>query len=278
VRVLTMTDEEYQQIERQLHGRLGHQEDLGFSGSGAKHALGILARAVGPAEGAVRLLRLPGDGAPPRRTTARLTRRRRAGRGDGRTRVRRRTFDAPSFARAWLAVSVAKSNDDYRPLLTAVCLSEYPDGIALAATDSYMAAWCGLGAADPLATPTAEYPIDDSHGHLARLCRDMVKKTAEAETVTLWISATSAVVRYGPHRLVLPLVKGVYPNWRTIVTGHPVAPTSDVVGFNPEFLGRIVKLAKLVRPHSSKPLEVALHGLKPGRFAVSRGTSVSTPS
>jgi hypothetical protein len=41
-----MTDEEYQQIERQLQGRLGHQEDLGFSGSGAKHALGILARAV----------------------------------------------------------------------------------------------------------------------------------------------------------------------------------------------------------------------------------------
>jgi hypothetical protein len=185
--------------------------------------------------------------------------------------VRRRTFDAPSFARAWLAVSVAKSNDDSRPLLTAVCLSEYPDGIALAATDSYMAAWCGLGAADPLATPTAEHPIDDSHGHLARLCRDMVKKTAEAETVTLWISATSAVVRYGPHRLVLPLVKGVYPNWRQIVVGHPVAPTSDVVGFNPEFLGRIVKLAKIVRPSSYRPLEVALHGLKPGRFAVSSG-------
>jgi hypothetical protein len=187
--------------------------------------------------------------------------------------VRRRTFDAPSFARAWLAVSVAKSNDDFRPLLTAVCLSEYPDGIALAATDSYMAAWCGIGAADPLTTPTAEYPIDDSHGHLARLCRDMVKKTAEAETVTLWISATSAVVRYGPHRLVLPLVKGEYPNWRQIVVGYPVAPTTDVVAFNPDYLGRIVKLAKLACPggwgHSSKPLEVALlGGPKPGRFAI----------
>jgi hypothetical protein len=46
VRTLTMTDDEYQQIERQLTARLGHQEDLGFSGSGAKHALGILARAT----------------------------------------------------------------------------------------------------------------------------------------------------------------------------------------------------------------------------------------
>jgi hypothetical protein len=45
VRSLTMTDEEYTVIERELKGRLGHQEDLGFSGSGAKHALGILERA-----------------------------------------------------------------------------------------------------------------------------------------------------------------------------------------------------------------------------------------
>jgi hypothetical protein len=46
VRVLTMTDEEYQQIERQLTDRLGQLEDLGWSGSGVKHALGILARAT----------------------------------------------------------------------------------------------------------------------------------------------------------------------------------------------------------------------------------------
>lgn len=46
MRSLTMTDEEYTVIERELKGRLGHQEDLGYSGSGAKHALGILARAA----------------------------------------------------------------------------------------------------------------------------------------------------------------------------------------------------------------------------------------
>jgi hypothetical protein len=183
--------------------------------------------------------------------------------------MRRRTFDAATFGRAWLAVSVAKSNDDSRPILTAVCLSEYPRGIALVATDSYMMAWAALGGADFPATPVAEHLIDDSQGHLARLCRDMVKRNAPPE-LTMWVSATSAVIRYGPHRLVLPLVGGVYPNVRTFLEA-PIAPTAGVVAFNPDNLGRIVKIAKLVRPGYLHSLEVALHGLKPGRFAVSSG-------
>jgi hypothetical protein len=189
--------------------------------------------------------------------------------------MRRRTFDAATFGRAWLAVSVAKSNDYRRPLLAAVCLSEYPDGVVLTATDSYMMAWASLGDADPLVEPTADHAIDDSRGHLGRLCRDMVKKRPQAKELTLWISATSAVVRYGPHRLVLPLVSQgnvPYPDRRPFIE-KPIAPAAAVVAFNPLMLGRIVQIAKLVRAAGwytfEKPLEVALGGqMAPGRFAI----------
>lgn len=186
--------------------------------------------------------------------------------------MKRRTFDAAMFGRAWLAVSIAKSNDECRPILAAVCVSEYPDGIVLTATDSYMAARAVLGKADPSAAPVAEHLLNDNRGHLKALCRDMVKKTREADYVTMWISATSAVIRYGPHRLVLPVVGGVYPGTRQFFD-EPITRAGAVVGFNPRYLGRIVTIATAIAgggPHYEKPLEVALNGPKSGRFAIER--------
>lgn len=52
------------------------------------------------------------------------------------------TVSGRCLARAWLAVAHACSDDEARPVLTAMRVEEYDDGLLLVATDSYWIAYC----------------------------------------------------------------------------------------------------------------------------------------
>ena len=96
-----------------------------------------------------------------------------------------------AMSRAWLAVSLASSDDEQRTgLWRAVIVEEYPTGVRLVATDSYWMAWCWVPgySEDPTTTtePSIHAPaiqravvVDTEHR-----VRDLMKHVARATKPT----------------------------------------------------------------------------------------------
>lgn len=188
-------------------------------------------------------------------------------------------FDAPTFARAWLAVSQATGGtDDIAALARTVAVEEFPNGVRLVATDRFvlLTAWVpDLNAPSDRVPDHAEAPDrvvivqdadqlggkllrhalkiikrDDPHGiqpegYLAlRVMFDERLPASRAGDQTLEGLELRFTVLELPdvERVWLPVVVTAYPEWRTLVLDHTPEETK-AVAFWPERLGRLAQVA-----------------------------------
>lgn len=108
-----------------------------------------------------------------------------------------------AFSRAWLAVQLAASDDDARPVLyRAVHIEEYPDGVRLIATDSYWLAmcWVGCGAFDDeppvIREPVATVTVADTEWRVRDLMRHVAKLTKKEEAIDIPVRLDLATSLY----------------------------------------------------------------------------------
>lgn len=184
-------------------------------------------------------------------------------------------FDARILARGWLSVALAAGKDPNLPALCrTVHIEQYPQGVRLAATDGYMLlhTWvpgleCEMEPAPTVdEVPTATATARDVHGrakallsHLNQLAAQAEKQSGEPVEVRLRLGvpdlanqgqlegmeAQYVLVEHPEHeRLLLPVLDGGYPPWRTAYLGTATVPT-EVASFTPEIMGRLAKLAQL---------------------------------
>jgi hypothetical protein len=179
-------------------------------------------------------------------------------------------YDAKTLATSWLAVAQASQPDKNRPILHSTILVEtFPEGVRLAATDTYMllTAWVPTED-DEYATEPAldDAPVSaavamDPDGRARQFMGYLHKLTSgeDAETVSVrmnvsahdedgafaGMAATWVTLDYPDHeKLMLRCCEGEYPNWRHLVDGF-VEKRTTAVALNPEILGRLSKLGKL---------------------------------
>lgn len=184
-------------------------------------------------------------------------------------------FDAETFARAWLAVCTAASDDNERPLLyRTVAVELWPDGVRLTSLDSYMlwTSWVPKMGRHSVTEPTmGELPeqepivaFDEDYRGQALLkfaYKIVTAKDAspqniklalgpapledgqfpgtELDAVSLSFPADAAI----GERVVLATVEGRYPEWRSLITEKPERSTKTVC-INPEYLGRIASVKR----------------------------------
>lgn len=184
-------------------------------------------------------------------------------------------FDAETLARGWLSVAVAASADKDRPQLNkTMSIEQYPGGVRLVATDSYvlLRAWVPSVDGDgdlvpepsldesPMATAVAMDPHGRGVGFLAHLLKLATAKGSLPIEVRLMLGVIEPdesdgmlggmearyVVLEQPdvERLKLATYEGGYPHWRK-VAGNFGAKTTKAVALSPYVLAKIAKLAKL---------------------------------
>lgn len=182
-------------------------------------------------------------------------------------------FDAQTFAKAWLAVFTATSDDDARPILyRTIAVEIWPTGVRLSATDSFMiwSAWVprvGSRMSEP--PDFGELPDrvitacdEDYRGRdlLKFAYKGVTAKDAppqnlkvtlgpapledgqfpgtEREAVTFSFPADVAI----GDRVVLGTIDGTYPEWRSLMTRKPSNAKS--VALNPELLSRVFSIKR----------------------------------
>lgn len=199
-------------------------------------------------------------------------------------------LDGRTLSRAWLAVQLACSDDDGRPLLyRSVHVEQFDDeGVRLIATDGYWMALCWvpayLGSVEPalyvdpsekVTISDPEWRVRDLMKHVARLTKnedafpvevhlDLACRLHDDRRPTL--SPEMAPVRSrielpGEERVLAHTVEAEYPNWRSVLAGYdgePVGQPSTV--FSSWMLDRFAKLPKIVGSGS-----IELTWLKGGR-------------
>lgn len=183
------------------------------------------------------------------------------------------TFDAYAFARAWLSVFTASSDDDARPILyRTIAVELWPDGVRLSATDSCMlwSAYVPSFGRQMVAPPEfGELPDrvitvcdEDYRG------RDLLKfafkvvtaKDAPPQNVKVTFGTSpledgqfpgterEAVAFSFPaqvaisERVSMATIDGTYPEWRSLFTRKPSSARS--VRLNPHLLARLVSIKR----------------------------------
>jgi hypothetical protein len=182
-------------------------------------------------------------------------------------------LDAGWFARGWLSVwATASTNKDRPQLYRTVHVEQYPHGLRLTATDSYMllTAWVPERDFELDPPPDVDEVPDvtavamDVHGrcgtlltHLLALSEAKDTKdidlafrilatTADREIMTFDGMAARAVICDHPdhERVQLDVFDGGVVDWRPLLTRFKPARTTNVA-LNPLLVGRIAKAAKL---------------------------------
>lgn len=186
------------------------------------------------------------------------------------------TFDARTLARGWLSVAIASAKDEDRPALDrTVSIEAYPEGLRIAATDSYVLlhAWVPNIEHDldpepafdeaPYAKAVAFDPHGRGKGFLAHALT-LAAEAAKADhappeirvelgvvdeeddgAVLPGLAATYVVVELPDmERLKLPTYEGNYPNWRTLASSF-TAQSTKTIALGPTIIGRLAKLGKI---------------------------------
>lgn len=188
-------------------------------------------------------------------------------------------FDAPTFARAWLAVSQATGgNDDIAALARTVAIEEFTHGVRLVATDRFVlltawvpnleSTWDGEPGNDEAPDRTViVQDLDGLGGKLLRHALTIIKRTDPngvqpdgfLKLVVRWderlptdragdatlegLELVYTVFELPDvERVWLPVIVTAYPEWRTLVLEHQPEETK-AVAFWPERLGRLAKVA-----------------------------------
>lgn len=185
-------------------------------------------------------------------------------------------FDAYDLSRTWLAVAIAQSDDDSRPMLDRTTLVEwFPTGIRLVSTDSYLLLRGWVPAKDTRSTAepatyrrpqatTVVRDVDQRGLALFKYLRtatngqpdgkadpiDVVLSVATPGNVDVptldpsWAPTRFRVEAPDHERLLLDTYEGTdFPKWRPLFDGHQAAPV-DVIGLAPTGLLRLGGLAK----------------------------------
>jgi hypothetical protein len=190
-------------------------------------------------------------------------------------------FDAGTLATAWLSVAQASSTDKLRPALCrTVLVEEYPHGVQLVATDSYMLlrSWVPFQGVDSLSLeaeppelyegPERSSVVMDPDGRGKQLlswARSLANRCDEFDDrpelrVQVGVaehslsSAAQAFDGMDPtwaklkldaeEEVRLQLYEGEWPNWRSIIKGlEPVETKSVALG--PSIMERLAKVSKL---------------------------------
>lgn len=192
-------------------------------------------------------------------------------------------FDAPVFAKAWLAVALASSSDKQLTTLhRTVAVEVYDTGVRLLATDRYvlLTAWVpDLDTTNDSAPDVDDAPIrtivaadTDSRGksllgYALKLWHRIVESSGfpppgeefevnvefdqrmpgDAAAGTFEGMESRYVVLDVPdtERVWLPVVEADYPDWRPFVHEH-TPETTKTIYLSPERLGRLGQLMKYV--------------------------------
>lgn len=192
-------------------------------------------------------------------------------------------FEAPVFAKAWLAVALASSTDKTLPTLhKTVGIEVYDTGIRLIATDRFvlLTSWIpnldtsndAEPALDEAPTRTVIAADGDGRGKsllgyaltLWRRTLDGEGTPREGESLELVLEFDQLMPGDGSEatfsgmesryvvldvpdteRVWLETVQGVYPDWRPLIGEH-IAETTKVIHLHPERLERLGKLCRYV--------------------------------
>jgi hypothetical protein len=189
-------------------------------------------------------------------------------------------FAARTLARGWLSVAIASARDEERPALDrTVSIEAYPEGLRIAATDSYVLLHAWVPNVDHDLDPEPDFDeapyaravAFDPHGRGKGFLAHALKLAAEAEktdhappeirvelgvtdedddsTVLPGLAALYVVLELpDAERLKLPTYEGTYPNWRSLASSFE-ARTTKAIALGPTIVGRLAKLGK-VQPGS----------------------------
>lgn len=182
-------------------------------------------------------------------------------------------FYPSTLAKGWRSVALAASSDKDRPLLCGVLVEQYPEGVRLVATDSYMllTSWVpNLEAERDLKpepgldeSPIATAVVLDPHGrgkgllaHAQQLAADEAIDEIRLDLGVVAVEDPNAPEFAGMEprwcvievsereRVKLRLCEGEYPTWRSLMVGRdPIA--TERVALNPDLLARLAKLGKI---------------------------------
>ena len=210
------------------------------------------------------------------------------------------TLPATTLAKGWLAVSQASGKAESQPALCkTVHIDQYPTGLRLVATDSYMILTCWVPSAlddltaEPLLdeVPYASATAIDRHGragsllgYLLTLARSDDHKGLEV-TVNLNVpwqpedtdpadlqmdgfeALAVTLEQPGRERLQLEVYEGSYPHWQTLV-GRQRRARTEALALSPTIAGRLAKAAKAAEAETlkmwfggrEKPMQVEFGG------------------
>lgn len=211
------------------------------------------------------------------------------------------TVDAGELARAWLSVATAASTDKSRPALCrTVQVDQYPHGLQLASTDSYMLLTAWVAEEDyeldsppgldevPYATAVAIDEYGRGAGLLAHLLRltlledgsrkkipvqvklNVLYEEADAPGDELQMEGLEALAvtieEPDSERVHLPVYEGDYPGWRKIVSSRRTETTESIALSQ----GITKRLAKAAAPHGDTLIRCWFGGVE-GPIAVAFG-------
>lgn len=164
-----------------------------------------------------------------------------------------KALDGVTFAKAWKAVSIATADNDARPLLCGVEVSEYPDGVMLAATDSFLLLWAWV----PYDPTTPMPPLSDK-AHTSWVVRDadnladallsgiLGRGVSTLDTVTPVIGEDrDFLLRSGIGDVRLLRIEATYPDWRSVALGAKNTRTAAVC-LAPKQLARLGRLTEFL--------------------------------
>lgn len=189
-------------------------------------------------------------------------------------------YPITAFAKGWLAVATASGNDADRPQLhRTILIEEYPTGVRLVATDSYLLlrAWVPNLRNDlapepahgdpPTATAVAidadgrarnllAYALrlaakndDDTGDYLYEISLRIAVTEVDGDGVLTGLEAEFVVLELADHeRVKLRSYEGAFPNWRRLVPATMGKATTQIA-LGPEIVARLAKMAKVVDGH-----------------------------
>lgn len=182
-------------------------------------------------------------------------------------------FYPSTLAKGWRSVAIATSSDKDRPLLCGVLVEQYPEGVRLVATDSYMmlVSWVPNIEAErdlkpepgldepPMATAVVLDPHGRGKGLLAHAQQLAADDAIDEIRLDLGVVAVEdpnapefagmeprwCVIEVSEReRVKLRLCEGEYPTWRNLLTDlDPIA--TERVALNPDLVARLAKLGKI---------------------------------
>lgn len=182
-------------------------------------------------------------------------------------------FFPSTLAKGWRSVALAASSDKARPILCGVQVEQYPEGVRLVATDSYvlLSSWVPNLEAErdlkpepgmdepPMATAIVLDPHGRGKGLLAHAQQLAVDDGIDEIRMDLRVVAVEdpdapgfagmeprwCVIEVSEReRVKLRLCEGEYPNWRRLLDGL-TPQASERVALAPDLVARLATLGKI---------------------------------